>query len=78
MEQWWDALEGDFPLADEPDAERSAIVVGGAAVGMLQWSEELEPKYRSASIDIFVSATHHGRGWHDVLLMELVVEPDPE
>ena len=136
MERWWDALEGDFPLADEPDAERSAIVVGGAAVGMVQWSEELEPKYRSASIDIFVSATHHGlgvgtaavrlavealcarghhritidpaaenaaaircyekagfarvgrmrlaerdadgRGWHDVLLMELVVEPDPE
>jgi aminoglycoside 6'-N-acetyltransferase len=29
---------------------------------MIQYSEELEPDYRHASIDLFVDAARHGRG----------------
>ena len=38
------------------------IVVGGRIAGLIQYAEELEPKYRHASIDIFVDPALHGRG----------------
>jgi aminoglycoside 6'-N-acetyltransferase len=60
--RWWDELEDDFPLADEPDVTRFAIEVDGAVAGMVQYAEELEPKYRHASIDIFLDPAFHGRG----------------
>ena len=59
---WWDAPDDDFPLADDPDATRLVIEVDGAVAGMVQYAEELEPKYRHASIDIFVDPAFHGRG----------------
>jgi aminoglycoside 6'-N-acetyltransferase len=132
--EWWDAVEPGFPMSDEPDVTRLTIRHEGQIAGMVQFGEEDEPKYRSASIDIFVAPSHHrrgvataairlvvdhlirerghhritidpaahnaaaiacyaklgfrevgalrlaerdadGRGWHDQLLMELVVEP---
>jgi len=60
--RWWDALEEDFPLADEPEATRLTIAVDGAVAGMVQFNEEEEPKYRHASIDLFVDPALHGRG----------------
>jgi aminoglycoside 6'-N-acetyltransferase len=60
--RWWDELEDDFPLADEPDVTRFAIEVDGAVAGMVQYAEELEPKYRHASVDIFLDPAFHGRG----------------
>jgi len=59
---WWDELEDDFPLADEPEAERFVIEVDGTVAGMIQVSEELEPKYRHAGIDLFVDPAFRGRG----------------
>ncbi len=58
---WWDLPEDDFPW-DEPEATRFTIVVDGAVAGLIQFSEELEPKYRCASIDVFVDPAVHGRG----------------
>ena len=60
--RWWDAPDDDFPLSDDPDATRLVIEVDGAVAGMIQYGEELEPKYRHASIDIFVDPAFHGRG----------------
>ena len=62
MIEWWDELEPDFPLDDEPDVTRLTIHHGGEIAGMVQFDEELEPKYRHASIDIFVAPAHQGRG----------------
>lgn len=62
VERWWDPVEDDFPLADEPEATRYAVTLGDRVVGMIQYGEELEPKYRSASIDIFLDPAVHGRG----------------
>jgi aminoglycoside 6'-N-acetyltransferase len=132
---WWDEPAGDFPF-DEPESTRLTILVDGVVAGLIQYSEELEPKYRSASIDVFLDPAvrgqghgteavrrvvrlllqergHHritidpavdnvaavrsyekagfrrvgvlrlaerdsdGDGWHDSLLMELVVQPEP-
>jgi len=60
--EWWDELEPDFPLADEPESTRLTINHDGEIAGMVQFGEELEPKYRHASIDIFVAPAHQGRG----------------
>jgi aminoglycoside 6'-N-acetyltransferase len=60
--RWWDELEDDFPLGDEPEATRFAIELDGAVVGMVQFGEEEEPKYRHAWIDLFVDPALHGRG----------------
>ena len=60
--RWWDAPDDGFPLTDEPDATRLTIEVGGKVAGMVQFSEELEPKYRHAGIDLFVDPAFHGRG----------------
>jgi aminoglycoside 6'-N-acetyltransferase len=57
----WDAPEEDFPW-DEPEVTRLTIEVDGAVAGMIQFSEELDPKYRHASVDLFVDPAAHGRG----------------
>jgi aminoglycoside 6'-N-acetyltransferase len=62
VEQWWDPLEPGFPLHDEPEVTRLTIHHEGEIAGMVQFGEENEPKYRHASIDIFVAPAHQGRG----------------
>jgi aminoglycoside 6'-N-acetyltransferase len=60
--RWWGPPAEGFPWTDEPDATRLAIEVEGAVAGMIQFTEELEPAYRHAGIDLFVDPAHHGRG----------------
>lgn len=62
IEQWWDPLEDGFPLHDEPEVERWTVLVEGEVAGMVQAGEEHEPKYRSASMDLFLAPAHQGRG----------------
>jgi aminoglycoside 6'-N-acetyltransferase len=59
--RWWDAPEEGFPW-DEPSSTRLAVVMGGAIVGLIQYWEEREPRYRHAGIDLFVDPALHGRG----------------
>ena len=47
---------------DDPDATQLTIVTGGLVAGLIQYAEELTPKYRHASIDIFVDPALHNRG----------------
>src|SRR5262249_51486378 len=48
-------------LAD-PEATLFAIEVDGRVVGAIQYSEETEPDYRHAGIDIYLDPAAHGRG----------------
>jgi aminoglycoside 6'-N-acetyltransferase len=59
---WWGEQPSGFPLTDEPTATRFTILDDGEVAGLIQYSEELEPDYRHASIDIFVDTARHGRG----------------
>ena len=59
--RWWDVPEERFPW-DEPESTRLTIEVDGAVAGLIQFSEELEPKYRHAAIDLFLDPALHGRG----------------
>jgi aminoglycoside 6'-N-acetyltransferase len=60
--RWWDRPDPDFPW-DEPESTRLTIEVDGAVAGMIQYWEELEPKYRHAGIDLFIDPALHGRGY---------------
>jgi aminoglycoside 6'-N-acetyltransferase len=60
--RWWDVPDDGFPWTDDPDETRLTIEVDGAVAGMIQFYEELEPKYRHANIDLFVDPALHGRG----------------
>jgi len=59
--RWWDAPAADFPW-EEPEATRFTIEVDGAIAGLIQFGEELEPKYRHAWIDVFLDPALRGRG----------------
>jgi aminoglycoside 6'-N-acetyltransferase len=59
---WWDVPDDGFPWSDEPDSTRLTIEVDGAVAGMIQFYEELTPKYRHASIDLFLDPALHGQG----------------
>jgi aminoglycoside 6'-N-acetyltransferase len=60
--RWWDAPDEGFPFTDDPGATRLVIEVDGAVAGMIQYAEELEPKYRHASIDLFLDPARHNQG----------------
>jgi aminoglycoside 6'-N-acetyltransferase len=60
--RWWDEPDAGFPFTDDPDATRLVIEVDGAVAGLIQFCEELHPKYRHASIDLFLDPALHGRG----------------
>ncbi len=60
--RWWDVPEQGFPW-DEPESTRLTIVLDGVIVGLIQYSEENEPKYRHAGIDLFLDPALHGRGY---------------
>lgn len=62
--RWW-APRGADEAADgllAGDEIALAIVVEGAVVGAIEFSEENEPDYRHAGIDIFLDTAHQGRG----------------
>jgi RimJ/RimL family protein N-acetyltransferase len=61
VERWWDPVEPDFPW-DESESTRLTVLLDGRIAGLVQFAEELEPKYRHASIDIFLDPAVHGRG----------------
>ncbi len=60
--RWGDeAASPQWPF-DDPSATRFTVLLDGAVSGMVQYSEEQEPAYRHASIDIFLDPVVHGRG----------------
>ena len=59
--RWWDAPAEGFPW-DEPESTRLTVEVDGKIMGLIQFWEETEPKYRHATVDIFLDPAVHGRG----------------
>jgi aminoglycoside 6'-N-acetyltransferase len=72
VRRWWGPPDEGFPLSDEPEVTRLTIEVDGAVAGMIQFGEEPEPKYRHASIDLFLDPTLHGRGLGTEAVREVV------
>jgi aminoglycoside 6'-N-acetyltransferase len=61
VRRWWDEPANGFPW-DEPHSTRCTIEFAGRVAGLIQYWEETEPKYRHATIDLFLDPPLHGRG----------------
>ena len=70
--RWWDLPDEEFPW-DEPQSTRLVIEVDGTVAGLVQFYEELEPKYRHAGIDLFLDPVLHGRGIGSEVVRRVVV-----
>lgn len=46
----------------EPGVTSYVIELAGRVIGWIQWSEETDPDYRYAGIDIYLDPAVHGRG----------------
>jgi aminoglycoside 6'-N-acetyltransferase len=71
--RWWDPPEDDFPLHDDPDSTRFAILVDGVVAGLIQFWEEDDPKYRHAGIDLFVDPARRGQGIGPAAINEVLL-----
>lgn len=60
---WWGPLEGDFPAGDDDESGATRSSSADEVAGMLQFTEEDEPDWRHAEIDIFLDAAWHGQGY---------------
>jgi uncharacterized protein (TIGR03083 family) len=63
--RWGGGEDMTAAIAEEiadPDTEVLVIVYEGRVVGALQWSEEEDPDYRHAGIDIYLDPSVHRRG----------------
>jgi aminoglycoside 6'-N-acetyltransferase len=63
---WWGeparpALAAEL-AGQEPELTSLVIEVDGAVAGLIQYHEELEPDFRHAGIDLFLSGRWHGQG----------------
>jgi aminoglycoside 6'-N-acetyltransferase len=61
--RWWGHPEQGFPWSDDPDSTRMALELEGQLLGMIEYWEELAPRYRHATIDLFLDPAVHGRGF---------------
>jgi aminoglycoside 6'-N-acetyltransferase len=60
--RWWGQPDEGFPWSDDPDSRRLVIDLDGSVAGLIEYHEETEPRYRHASIDLFLDPSLHGRG----------------
>ena len=58
--EWW--RRSEWERVDELGAQTFAIEFGSAVAGCIQYSEETDPDYFSAAVDIFVGTAAQGRG----------------
>ena len=64
--RWWRGLTHEHVLekarGEAEGAVVFAIVVDGEVGGLIQYFEESDEEFRSASIDLFLGTPYHGRG----------------
>lgn len=63
--RWWGSKSPEEAVADlfEPGLLSFAIEVDGAVVGSIQATEEEEPDYRHAGLDLFLDSAHQDQGF---------------
>ena len=63
--RWWGDYDADRVRRehlDDPGSENLVIEVGGEVAGLLLVSEEDDPEYRHAGLDISLATAHQGQG----------------
>jgi aminoglycoside 6'-N-acetyltransferase len=72
VRRWWGEPDAGFPFEDDPGAVRWVIEIDGSVAGMVQYGEESEPRYRHASIDLFLDPRWHNRGFGSEVMRRTV------
>jgi aminoglycoside 6'-N-acetyltransferase len=66
VSRWWGEPEPTAAIEDGLRGDESSVLlvveIGGQVAGGIQYAEEADPRYRHASIDIFLSARFQGQG----------------
>jgi aminoglycoside 6'-N-acetyltransferase len=63
--EWWPRQDADrlrAEMLEDADVTAYAIELDGAIIGAIMCSEETDPDYRSAGIDLFLDSAHLGQG----------------
>jgi aminoglycoside 6'-N-acetyltransferase len=60
--RWWDPPADDWPLDEEADLHKLAVIADGELVGYIQYWEDPDPSSRHADVDIFLGPDAQGRG----------------
>jgi aminoglycoside 6'-N-acetyltransferase len=63
--RWWDEPDVEWLLGEYLDGGRDvgfAILLGAETIGLISYSEEDDPSYRHAGVDITITVEHQGRG----------------
>ena len=60
--RWWGLHDTAQALINDPSVETFAIEVGGEVAGLLLVSEESDPEYRHAALDISLATRFQNRG----------------
>ena len=64
--RWWGRYDADRArreMLEDPQVEAFVIELDGEVAGVLYVSEENEPDYRHAGLDISLATAHQGRGY---------------
>ena len=59
---WWDEHTAEEVRDELTEVSMFAIELDGTVIGMIQFAEEDDPKYRHAGIDIALDPDYQGRG----------------
>jgi aminoglycoside 6'-N-acetyltransferase len=66
VSRWWGAADAEADIAAELRGESDEVLfvieVDGEIAGCIQYSEETEPDYRHAGIDLYLGERHQGQG----------------
>jgi aminoglycoside 6'-N-acetyltransferase len=64
--RWWPGItpESLVEKAARQDVHAAALAVehDGSVIGLIQFEEELDPEFRRAGIDLFLTSERHGQG----------------
>jgi aminoglycoside 6'-N-acetyltransferase len=63
VSRWWGILEPGELEGFVAEDTALAIEVDGEVIGAIQYSEEDDPMYRHAGIDVYVTAARHRQGY---------------
>jgi aminoglycoside 6'-N-acetyltransferase len=65
INEWWPGYDMERLRADafgSPETTSLAVEIGGAFVGLVMYTEQPDPYYKAAGIDITLDASNLGRG----------------
>ncbi|HEY3317111.1 MAG TPA: GNAT family protein [Coriobacteriia bacterium] len=75
VREWWMGYDADGLREDtlgDPDVTPFAIELDGELIGVILATEELDPDYKYATIDLAVDASHLGQGLGSDALRALI------